>query len=429
FNASARSGTNRFQGSGFILSRPGALIGENFFLKIQGQDNPDQFWRNGGGGLGGPVIRNKTFFWFATETYRDGLTQNGNLHVPTAAERAGDFSALVDSTGRPILIYDPLTTDPVTGARQPFTGNRIPANRINLVGANMAKYLPLPNVNAAVDNGSPNYVAQNTPKNLGQQFGGKVDHHFNSRVALSGVYVYQYTEEPAVSFFPDAPFAQGGQNNRPVHVGVLNNTYVMNSSTVLTLRGGFNTFDDITPLLSPFDAHTLGFNAAFADAIPAQRFPALSLTGYQGTSYTGLGTTHYYSYGTNGTLTKLAGEHSVKVGADYRRLGVRSRTYGNSAGSFTFSGQFTGSNATSPASTSRNAIADLLLGYPSAGTLPINSQVNDFVNYASAYVQDDHRVTSRLTLNYGVRLEHESGLAEKNDNLAVGFDRNTVSPL
>ena len=102
FNASARSGTNRFQGSGFILSRPGALIGENFFLKIQGQDNPDQFWRNGGGGLGGPVIRNNTFFWFATEAYRDGLTQNGNLHVPTAAERAGDFSALVDSTGRPI---------------------------------------------------------------------------------------------------------------------------------------------------------------------------------------------------------------------------------------------------------------------------------------------------------------------------------------
>jgi len=429
FNASARSGTNRFQGSGFILSRPGALIGENFFLKIQGQANPDQYWRNGGGGVGGPLVRNKTFFWFASEAYRDGLTQNGNFHVPTAAERAGDFSGLVDSAGRPIIIYDPLTTDPVTGARQAFAGNRIPLNRINPVGANLVKYLPLPNVNPTVDNGSPNYVAENTPKNLGQQFGGKVDHHFNSSVALSGVYVYQYTEEPAVSFFPDAPFAQGGQNNRPVHVGVLNNTYVMSSSTVLTLRGGFNTFDDITPLLAPFDAHTLGFNPAFADAIEAQRFPVLSLTGYQGTSYTGQGKTHYYSYGTNGTLTKLAGEHSLKVGADYRRLGVKSRTYGNSAGSFTFSGQFTGSNATSPASTSRNAIADLLLGYPSAGSLPLNTEVDDFVNYYSAYVQDDYRVTSRLTLNYGLRLEHETGLAEKDNHLVVGFDASAVSPL
>ena len=67
----------------------------------------------------------------------------------------------------------------------------------------------------------------------------------------------------------------GGQNNRPIHVAVLNNTYVMNASTVLTLRAGYNTFDDITPLKDPFDAHTLGFNPAFADAIPAQRFPAL----------------------------------------------------------------------------------------------------------------------------------------------------------
>jgi hypothetical protein len=429
FNASARSGTNRLQGSGFMLSRPGAFIGENFFLKIQGLANPDQYWRNGGGGVGGPVIRNRTFFWFAAEAYRDGLTQNGNFHVPTAAERAGDFSALVDSAGRPILIYDPLTTDPVTGARQPFFGNRIPSNRINPVGANLVKYLPLPNVNPTIDNGSSNYVAQNTPKNLGQQFAGKVDHHFTSNVALSGVYVYQYTEEPAVSFFPDAPFAQGGQNNRPVHVGVLNNTYVMNSSTVLTLRGGFNTFDDITPLLAPFDAHTLGFNPAFADAIEAQRFPVLNLTGYQGTSYTGLGKTHFYSYGTNGTLTKLAGEHSLKFGADYRRLGVRARTYGNSAGSFTFSGQFTGSNATSPASTSRNAIADMLLGYPSAGTFPLNTGVDDFVNYSSVYVQDDYRASSRLTLNYGLRFEHETGLAETDNHLAVGFDANAISPL
>jgi trimeric autotransporter adhesin len=430
FNATAKSGTNRIRGSGFFLTRPGALIGENFFLRLQGVENPNQFWRNAGGGAGGPVIRNKTFFWFAAEGYRDGLSQNGNLHVPTEAERAGDFSALTDSSGRPILIYDPLTTDPVTGARQAFPGNRIPANRINPVGANIVKYLPLPNRgNTNADNGSPNYAAQSTPNNLGQQFSGKVDHHFNDRVALSGVYLYQYTEEPAISFFPDAPFAQGGQNNRPVHVAVFNNTYVINSSTVMTLRYGWNTFDDITPLLYPFDAHTLGFNKAFADAIPVQRFPAVTLTGYQGTSFTGQGKTHFYSRGANGTLTKLAGQHSLKFGFDYRVLGVKAKTYGNSAGAFTFSGQFTGSNATSPAATSRNAIADLLLGYPSGGSIPLNPEIDDFVNYSSGYVQDDYRVNSRLTVNYGLRIEHETGLAERNNQLAVGFDTTTVNPL
>ncbi len=430
FNATAKSGTNRLQGAAFFLARPSGLIGQNFFLRLQNRPDPHQFWRNAGGGVGGPIVRSRTFFWAAAEGYRDGLTQNGNLHVPTAAERTGDFSGLFDSSGRPVTIYDPLTTDPVTGARQPFPGNRIPANRINPVGANIVKYLPLPNSgNTNVDNGSPNYVADSTPNNLGQQVSGKIDHHFNEKVALSGVYLYQYTEEPAISFFPDAPFAQGGQNNRPVHVTVLNNTYVINSSTVLTLRYGRNTFEDITPLLYPFDAHTLGFNPVFADAIPVQRFPAMTLTGYQGTSFTGQGKTRFYSQGANGTLTRLAGAHSFKIGADYRVLGVKSKTYGNSAGTFTFTGQFTGSNATSPASTSRNAIADLLLGYPATGSIPLNPEIDDYVNYASAYVQDDFRVTGRLTVNYGLRLEHETGLAERENQLAVGFDTATVNPL
>jgi len=163
FNATAKSGANRIQGGAFVLMRPGSLIGENFFLELQHQPNPDQFWRNAGGGVGGPIVRSRTFFWVAAEGYRDGLTQNGNLHVPTIAERNGDFSGLTDASGRPVLIYDPLTTDPMTGARQPFPGNKIPTNRINPVGANIVKYLPLPNSgNTTADNGSPNYVAQST---------------------------------------------------------------------------------------------------------------------------------------------------------------------------------------------------------------------------------------------------------------------------
>ncbi len=427
FNESARSGTNSFHGAAYGLIRPGSLIGENIFLQGAGLSNPPQYWHDFGGGGGGPIIRNKTFFWFTTEHYRDGLAQNGNLHVPTAAERTGDFSGLTNANGQPIVIYDPSMTNPVTGARTPFKGNIIPSYRINPVGAAIVSYLPLPSASSTVDNGSTNYAASDTPHNIGDQYSLKIDHHFNDKVALTAVYLYQYTEEPAVSYFPNAPFAQGGQNNRPVNVAVINNTYVLNSSTVLTLRAGWNTYDDITPLLYPFDAHTLEFDASFANAIPQQRFPATTLTGYQGTSFTGQGYNDWYSRGVNGTLTKLAGEHSFKIGGDYRTIGVKSFSYGNSAGSFTFNGQFTGPNANS--STTGNAIADLLLGYPSAGTLTINTPVNDYINYSSVYVQDDYRPSSRLTLNYGIRLEHEPGLAEANNNLAVGFDPNVVSPL
>ena len=327
-----------------------------------------------------------------------------------------------------MIIYDPLTTD-ANGNRTPFPGNVIPPNRINPVGAAIIKYLALPHVNPTVDNGTANYVAQSTPNNNGRQWSVKVDHHFNHRVALSGVYLHQYTEEPSVSFFPDAPFIQGGQFNRPINVAVLNNTYVMNASTVLTLRAGWNTFEDINELPFSFDTHTLGFNKNFADAIEVQRFPAVTLTGYQGMSFTGQGKTHYYSYGTNASVTRLAREHSFKLGADYRQIGVRSKSFGNSAGSFTFSGQFTGSNATSPTATSRNAIADLLLGYPSTGSMVRNSFVDDYINYYSAYVQDDYRINARVTLNYGVRLEHETGLAERNNALIVDFDENAISPV
>ena len=181
----------------------------------------------------------------------------------------------------------------------------------------------------------------------------------------------------------------------------------------------------------PFDPEALGFNRSFLDAIPEgqEKFPTINPTGYLATVGSGGGKSRFYSYGTNGSLTKLAGGHNIKVGADYRRLGVWSQSFGASSGSFAFNGQFTGSNATSPSALSRNAIADLLLGYTSSGSAAINSIVDNFIDYYSGYVHDDYRLSSRLTLNYGVRLEHETGLAEKDDRLIVGFDQNVVSPL
>jgi hypothetical protein len=190
-----------------------------------------------------------------------------------------------------------------------------------------------------------------------------------------------------------------------------------------------NTFADNNSLPFDFDPATLGFSQSFLNAIAVKKFPSVTLTGYQGTGFSGVNNRDYYSYGGNGTLTKLAGGHSIKVGADYRILGVKALNYGQSAGSFTFNGQFTGSSVNNASNLSRNAIADLLLGFPSSGSFVVNSPVNNYINYYSAYAQDDWRVSDRLTLNYGVRLERETGLREADNKLVVGFDRNAVSPL
>ena len=279
---------------------------------------------------------------------------------------------------------------------------------------------------------APNYFQGDVVKDQAFQTTVKLDHQFSGNASLSGFYLRQETHEPNTNFFRTNKFAAPSyQLDRWVNALTINNTYVINSSMVTTMRFGWNTFDDDNRLPFEFDAHTLGFNPTFADAIPVQKFPALTLTGYNGTGFTGKQDRRYYSYGFNGTLTKLVGAHNFKIGADYRQMGVDALSYGQSAGDFTFNGTFTqGPNALSPSAATGNAIADLLLGYPSSGTMALPTPIHAFMRYYSAFIQDDWRPTGRLTLSHaGLRIEHEGGLTEENDHFTVGFDYDTMSPL
>ena len=358
-NTTAKSGANSFRGSAFFQNRPNALIGPLFFNQIRDIENSPQFWRAAGGGFGGPLVHNKTFFWVAGEGYRDGLSQNAVMTVPTAAMRNGDFSSYRDAQGRQIPIYDPLTTD-ASGNRQPFPNNIIPQNRISPLAREYLKAIPLPATVLAT--GIGNLPAQDVINDAAQQGSLKLDHHFTDNIGLSGVYLYQNSSEPDRNFFPDAPYAYPSyQLDRAINVFVLNNTYIVNSSTVATLRFGMNTFEDDNSLPYDFDPATLGFSQSFLSAMPVKKFPSVTTTGYQGTGFSGVNNRNYYTYGGNGTITKLIGGHSFKIGADYRLLGVKAENFGQSAGSFTFNGQFTAAN---PTVNVRNAIADLLLGCP-----------------------------------------------------------------
>jgi hypothetical protein len=424
-NTTAKSGSNSFRGSGFFQNRPNSMIGPLFFNQIRDVENSPQFWRRFGGGVGGPLLRNRTFFWAAGEGYRDGLSQNDVMSVPTAAMRNGDFSGMRDAQGNMIPIYDPLTTN-AAGARTPFPNNIIPQNRISPWAREYLKAIPMPA--SVLANGNGSLPAQDVINDAAQQASFKLDHHFNDRVSLSGVYLFQNSSEPDRHFFPDALYAYPSyQLDRAINVFVLNNTYILNQNTVATFRFGMNTFEDDNSLPYDYDPAQLGFNPAFVSQMPVKKFPSVTTTGYQGTGFSGVNNRNYYSYGGNGTITRLAGSHSVKLGADYRIMGVKAENFGQSAGSYTFNGQFTGSTVTS--SVGRNAIADLLLGFPSSGSFVRNSPVNNFINYYSVYMQDDWRVNDKLTMNYGVRLEHETGLREADNKLVVGFDRTTASPL
>ncbi len=415
-NMSAKSGGNEFRGSAYGVLRPESLVSQLLIPKLLKQPNVPEYWRDGGWGGGGPIVKNKTFFWFAGEKYVDNQPQQSTFLVPTKAELAGNFAGVTRS-GQQVTIRDPLTG-------QAFPNNQIPADRLNPVGVKLAGYLPP--ADTQIDNGQSNFSMTDLLPNRANQMTLKVDHHFNQAAALSGFLLRQVTHEASTNYNPVNDFVGGSyQLDRVIKTFVLNNTYVVNSSTVLALRAGYNHFDD-NYNLNDRDGNPLDFNVSslgWPSSLTTQmsdtnRFPTMSITGYKGSGWTNRQANGYYQYGINGTLTKLTGTHNVKVGGDYRILGATSLNYGASTGTFTFTGTYSG-----------NALADLLLGYPQSGNVPLNTQLDGFVRYYSGYLQDDWRVTNRLTINYGIRLERETGMMERDNQFTVNFDQTAVNPL
>ncbi len=409
-NMSARSGSNQWRGSAYTVTRPKALVEQLLIPRLRGERWTPEEWKNGGGGAGGPIVPNKTFFWAAGEAYTNRQPQANTFLVPTEAMKNGDFSG-VTRNGQPITVRDPLTG-------LPFPGNRIPASRMDPVGRALMGYYPT--ADTQVDNGSPNFGMTDLLPSKAYQFSTKVDHHFNNAVALNGFVLRQKSSEANANYNPVNRFVGGSyQLERLIQTVVLNNTYVVNPSTVLTLRGGYNNFDDNYVLPEAFDAAALFNNPALTSQMSdLNRFPTLSIQGYKGAGWTNRQDNQYYQWGFNAVMAKLAGTHSFKFGGDYRRIGAKSLNYGASTGTFTFTGTYSG-----------NAVADVLLGYPQSGNLPLNTQLNGFVDYYAGFLQDDWRVSDKLTLNYGIRLERETGMREANNQQVVDFATTSLSPL
>jgi len=144
FNVATKSGTNDWHGSGFYQNRPNWGTSNNFYSRLGNVPKPDLYFHTGAGGFGGPIVKNRTFFWAATEGYGSNTTRNAPGRVPTAREKAGDFSQTFNAAGQLVVIYDPLTGDANGQNRTPFPGNIIPANRLNPVTSKMLSYLPNP---------------------------------------------------------------------------------------------------------------------------------------------------------------------------------------------------------------------------------------------------------------------------------------------
>ncbi len=434
FNTLMKSGANEYHGSLYGHLRRTGWDANSFFNNAGGvpiTPQPNDTW---GGGFGGAVIipkiyngKNKTFFFLGYEHYDDTQSASSVFAAPTALEKAGDFSKSLTSTGAQLIIYNPLSA----GARVPFAGNVIPQSLLNPVGLALAATYQAPQ-NAPAYYGANDITGSASLPDRAAQMTGKLDEDFTSWWRASISYLRYFSLEPGNTWFSSPSTPDGWRLQRRVDTTQINNLITVNPTTVVTVRYGFNRFPNYTYDVSQgYNLASLGFASSFVSQIPTAKsqFPYVPMTNLyslgvaDNNSFVDLASNNF---GTS--VAKYMGRHSLKMGFDYRKIKAAGNDFNDAEGNYSFNGIFTKSVPTS-AGTGGADLADMLLGYPSSGNIYTSTKLSEFSNYYGAYIQDDFRMSSKLTLNLGMRWEHETGLQEVNNGIVVNFDGTAANPL
>ena len=434
-SAQTKSGTNDLHGSSFWFRRDNNTTARNPFsqsLPITGTNNrfiPPTLWNQFGGSLGGPIRKDKTFIFGDYQGLRESDGGSVLVFVPTAAERNGDLSDLNTP------IFDPCTPNlsncnlPLNQRTQ-FSGGVIPASRLSNQTQNLLdKFIPLPNL-PGVTGGAPNYSASGTAVEKGNSFDVRVDHYWTEKLHMLGRYSLQQfalNSPGAFGFqaggqnFPNFPFSgQSSLRNQSVAYGF---DYNFGPRWLTDFRFGFFRY---RVFVNP---NGLGTTPASDAGIPGLNFdqvtsgmPAFFINGTNGDNSLPAGPATFgfgYALPINqcncplneqenefqwvNNWTRISGNHTIKFGTDFRyHQNLRVPSDSHRAGQLNFNPARTqGPNG------GGLGLATFLLGdvsslarYVSSSTDAAERQKRWF-----GYVQDTWRVTSKLTLNYGVRWE------------------------
>lgn len=438
FNTLLRSGSNTIHGSVFGETRQGSWLGNDFFANREGVPRPDSPYYNWGASLGGPVVlphlydgRDKTFFWIGSEGYIQTSPYTESFAVPTARERNGDFSQSFNSDGSLDVIYDPTQTyTDASGVihRTPFANNQIPQGRLSTVGKNIAAYYPLPQT--AGPTRSYNFTGTDDVRDHAQEVTVKLDQQIRPWWTLSGSYIFYEALQPLGNPLGTLPGSYSYTYHRQVDATQINSTWVVNPTTVITARYGNNRFPNLIAEVSQgFDPASLGFPASYSSQIQAKFFPSIFPAVFSQLGQNTDSLDNWKSQILNGAITKTINRHNLTAGAEYRRLRMNFQDFSNAPGTYSFSGAFTAVTPGAAGGGTGSDMADLLLGYPASGEVDITTQLNTYFDYGAVFVQDDWRLTPKLTLNLGLRWEAETGLKEDQNRLAVGFDQTAKAQL
>jgi hypothetical protein len=426
-NATIKSGTNAFHGTAFEFLRNSALDARGFF---EPADQPKAPFRQNqfGGSVGGPIRRNKTFFFGDYQGTRIGTSKTDISTVPTADEIGGNFSALLTGTTAG-QIFDPQSTKTVNGqtVRTPFAGNIIPASRLDLISSAVAKLYPAQNVPGATAN---NYIVNAPGAEQIDQGDVRVDHVISqqqqifARFSLSQINRFQ---QPPLPGLADGGSYSTGNYIADTRGAAIGYTFSISPTMVNELRIGFNRshYVDNTPaygqnypgagLAVPGVPNNATVNGLTLFQINA--FHTIGEPGYTPTT----STSQEFQYGD--TLSIVHGKHSLKMGPQLRWSQFNLFQIGQPRGAFGFTGEFTSDSPTS-GDGSGIGLADMLLGLPTSATISTLTYFGNRQQTYGGFLQDDYQVSRTLTLNLGVRYDYTTPITEAH-NQQSNFDFST----
>lgn len=444
-NVSTKSGTNDFHGSAFEFLRNSAMDANEFFNKRAGSSIPPFRMNQFGFAVGGPVLIPRCYngkertFWFAD--YQGTRWRRGDVFigsVPTSLQRSGDFTQTLTQRGERVIIFDPLSTrpDPARAGRflrDPFPGDIIPSGRLDPVGRKLVSYYPAPNTAGDPLTGTQNYVS-NASRRIDQAvYGSRVDHNVSASWRMFGRFSVNRTTLAQPDNYRNPATTGVGANGRLFlnnYTAGMDHSVIVNPTTVLNVRYGLARFFWSRRTRSfGFDQKELGLPGSLVSQMSAPLFPIIAVEGFSGMGGGSVLHTGQDTHSLLGSVTHLAGRHNFKSGVDVRLRRLNLFNLSNGGGNYTFNRVMTrGPDPNVFVETGGSGLASLLLGTASSGSINIaaGNSLQNF--YYAAYVQDDIRVSRRLTLNLGVRWETESPYSERRNQMNW-FDFNLPSPV
>jgi hypothetical protein len=449
-NVATKSGTNELHGVLFEFLRNDHL-NANSWSNNRNRVPKNLFQRNEyGATAGGRIIRDRTFWFGAYEAVRQGSPDTALASLPNAAQKQGDFSNTLDRTGRLVQVYDFLTTRPDPNnpgrfIRDQFPGNRIPTSRIHPVSLKVAPYWPEPNRPGEAFGQVNNFFLAGKATSNQDSWFGRIDHIINDKHRFYGrTGGRQLDNTTSVALNPGFP--SRGLSSNPTRSALISLTSTFTPNILGEGRLSYTRLQfDSHPLSEGFDNGSLGFAPEVTRNILLPQFPQISIQTYAqgaGLAVTGAAPNEFDQLGGTGRnltpqdtwhaqyhTTFIKTRHKIKSGVDLQLIKLNAYNSQQSAGQYIFDRLYTqGPDPTVTALNSGHGFASFLLGVPQAGAITITRPLFLYQRYYGLYIQDDWRVTGRLTLNLGFRWEYTTPYAEKFGQIGY-IDWEAIDPV